>query len=96
MDPEEEVQRIEHDLSCEEKGSFAELFQGRFRKAGIFVVGLGFLVQITGIEGETRSPVGPLKAACGRIDLPRAAGYRFLATGFEAARPCWIYTAAYT
>src|SRR5918995_2790175 len=38
MDPEEEVQRIEHDLSCEEKGSFAELFQGRFRKAGILVV----------------------------------------------------------
>jgi hypothetical protein len=50
MDPEEEVRRIEHDLSYEEKGSFAELFQGRFRKAGIFVVGLGFLVQITGIN----------------------------------------------
>src|ERR671920_839157 len=50
MDPDEEVQRIEHDLSYEEKGSFAELFQGRFRKAGIFVVGLGFLVQITGIN----------------------------------------------
>ena len=27
-----------------------ELFQGRFRRAGIFVVGLGFLVQITGIN----------------------------------------------
>src|SRR5215208_4617024 len=50
MDPDEEVQRIEQDLSYEEKGSFAELFQGRFRKAGIFVVGLGFLVQITGIN----------------------------------------------
>ena len=50
MDPEEEVQRIENDLSYEEKGSFAELFQGRFRRAGIFVVGLGFLVQITGIN----------------------------------------------
>jgi sugar porter (SP) family MFS transporter len=50
MDPDEEVRRIEHDLSYEEKGSFAELFQGRFRKAGIFVVGLGFLVQITGIN----------------------------------------------
>ena len=48
MDPEEEVQRIEHDLSYEEKGTFAELCQGRFRKAGIFVVGLGFLVQIPG------------------------------------------------
>jgi sugar porter (SP) family MFS transporter len=50
MDPDEEVRRIEHDLSYEEKGSFAELFQGRFRRAGIFVVGLGFLVQITGIN----------------------------------------------
>jgi MFS transporter, SP family, galactose:H+ symporter len=50
MDPDEEVRRIENDLSYEEKGSFAELFQGRFRKAGIFVVGLGFLVQITGIN----------------------------------------------
>jgi MFS family permease len=50
MDPEEEVQRIENDLSYEEKGNFAELFQGRFRKAGIFVVGLGFLIQITGIN----------------------------------------------
>ena len=49
MDPEEEVQRIEHDLSYEEKGTFAELCQGRFRKAGIFVVGLGFLVQIPGL-----------------------------------------------
>ena len=29
MDPDEEVRRIEHDLSYEEKGSFAELFQGR-------------------------------------------------------------------
>jgi hypothetical protein len=42
--------RIEHDLGYEEKGSFVELFQGRFRRAGIFVVGLGFLVQITGIN----------------------------------------------
>ena len=49
-DPDEEVRRIEQDLSYEEKGNFAELFRGRFRKAGIFVVGLGFLVQITGIN----------------------------------------------
>jgi SP family galactose:H+ symporter-like MFS transporter len=34
MDPDEEVRRIEEDLGYEEKGSFAELFQGRFRKAG--------------------------------------------------------------
>ena len=50
VEPEEEVRRIEEDLSYEEKGSFLELFQGRFRLAGIFVVTLGFLVQITGIN----------------------------------------------
>jgi SP family galactose:H+ symporter-like MFS transporter len=50
MDSEREADIIEGDLAYEEKGSFAELFQGRFRKAGIFVVGLGFLVQITGIN----------------------------------------------
>ncbi len=50
MDSEREAELIEADLAHEEKGSFAELFQGRFRKAGIFVVGLGFLVQITGIN----------------------------------------------
>ena len=50
VDPEEEMQRIEEDLAYEEKGSFAELFQGRFRLAGFFVVTLGFLVQITGIN----------------------------------------------
>jgi SP family galactose:H+ symporter-like MFS transporter len=50
VDPEEEVQRIEEDLAYEEKGSFIEIFQGRFRLAGIFVVTLGFLVQITGIN----------------------------------------------
>ena len=50
VDPEEEVQRIEEDLAYEEKGSFFEIFQGRFRLAGIFVVMLGFLVQITGIN----------------------------------------------
>jgi MFS transporter, SP family, galactose:H+ symporter len=50
VDPEEEANRIEEDLAYEEKGSFAELFQGHFRKAGFFVVGLGFLIQITGIN----------------------------------------------
>jgi sugar porter (SP) family MFS transporter len=50
VDPEEEMHRIEEDLAYEEKGSFAELFQGRFRLAGFFVVTLGFLVQITGIN----------------------------------------------
>src|SRR5829696_5463992 len=50
VDPEEEADIIERDLSYEEQGTFSELFRGRFRKAGIFVVGLGFLVQITGIN----------------------------------------------
>jgi sugar porter (SP) family MFS transporter len=50
VDPEEEVQRIEEDLAYEEKGSFAELFQRRFRLAAFFVIALGFLVQITGIN----------------------------------------------
>ena len=50
VDPEEEADIIERDLSYEEQGSFSELFRGPFRRAGIFVVGLGFLVQITGIN----------------------------------------------
>src|SRR5919202_1543839 len=50
VDPEGEADRIEEDLRYEEKGSFAELFQGHFRKAGLFVIGLGFRVQITGIN----------------------------------------------
>jgi sugar porter (SP) family MFS transporter len=50
VDPEEEADIIERDLSYEEQGTFSELFRGRFRRAGIFVVGLGFLVQITGIN----------------------------------------------
>jgi MFS transporter, SP family, galactose:H+ symporter len=50
MDAEEEADIIERDLSYDEQGSFSELFRGPFRRAGIFVVGLGFLVQITGIN----------------------------------------------
>jgi sugar porter (SP) family MFS transporter len=50
VDPEEEVQRLEEDLAYEEKGSFLELFQGHFRLASFFVITLGFLVQITGIN----------------------------------------------
>jgi MFS family permease len=50
VDPEEEADIIERDLSYEEQGNFSELFRGRFRRAGTFVVGLGFLVQITGIN----------------------------------------------
>jgi len=50
VNPEEEVLRIEEDLAYEEKGSFMELFQRRFRLATFFVITLGFLVQITGIN----------------------------------------------
>jgi sugar porter (SP) family MFS transporter len=50
MDSEAEASIIEEDLAYEEQGSLRELFQGRFWKAGLFVVGLGFLVQITGIN----------------------------------------------
>jgi SP family galactose:H+ symporter-like MFS transporter len=50
VDPEEEADRIEEDLRYEEKGSLAELFQGHFRKAGFFVIGLGFLIHIPGIN----------------------------------------------
>src|ERR671920_752179 len=50
VEPEEEMRRIEEDLAYDEKGSFGELFQGRFRLAGFFVITLGFLVQITGIN----------------------------------------------
>lgn len=50
VNPEEEVSRIEEDLAYEEKGNFLEIFQGRFRLAGVFVITLGFLVQITGIN----------------------------------------------
>ena len=50
VDPEEEADIIERDLSYDEQGSLSELFRGRFRRAGTFVVGLGFLVQITGIN----------------------------------------------
>lgn len=50
VDAEQEANVIERDLSYEERGSFTELFRGPFRKAGLFVVGLGFFVQITGIN----------------------------------------------
>ena len=50
QDAEEEARVIERDLRHEERGSFSELFQGHFRKAAVFVIGLGFFVQITGIN----------------------------------------------
>ena len=50
QDAEAEARVIEEDLRHEERGSFRELFEGRFGNAALFVIGLGFLVQITGIN----------------------------------------------
>ena len=50
VDAEREVELIEEDLRHAEKGSPAALLEPRFRKAAIFVLGLGFLIQITGIN----------------------------------------------
>jgi sugar porter (SP) family MFS transporter len=46
-----ELDLIEEDLRHEERGTFRELFSAPFTKAGAFVLGFGFLVQITGING---------------------------------------------
>lgn len=44
-----ELAEIKESLARKENGSFRELFRGPFRRAGVFVLGLGFFVQITGI-----------------------------------------------
>ena len=49
-DAEHEADVIERDLSHEERGTFRELFRGNFRRAAYFVLGLGFFIQITGIN----------------------------------------------
>jgi hypothetical protein len=46
-----ELDLIEADLRHEERGTFRGLFSAPFTKAGVFVLGFGFLVQITGING---------------------------------------------
>ena len=46
---EAEIDQVRRSLAGQEHGSFRELFQPPYRRAGIFVVGLGFFVQITGI-----------------------------------------------
>lgn len=45
-----EIKEIRASLAEDKSGSFRELFRPPYRKAGIFVVGLGFFVQITGIS----------------------------------------------
>lgn len=45
-----EISEIRTSLAEDKSGSFRELFRPPYRKAGIFVIGLGFFVQITGIS----------------------------------------------
>lgn len=49
-DPEHAVQLIEKDLKSTKKGTFRQLLSGRYKRAGIFVIGLGLFVQLTGIN----------------------------------------------
>ncbi len=54
VDPEEDAESqaraIEEDLASTHKGSYAQLFRPPLRRAGLFVIGLGLLVQLTGIN----------------------------------------------
>src|SRR5690606_22393909 len=49
-DPEQAARLIEEDLRSTKKGTYRQLFSGRYKRAGIFVVGLGLFVQLTGIN----------------------------------------------
>src|SRR3954447_4246049 len=49
-DTERELDEIEADLRRERGGSLAEMLRAPYRRATLFVVGLGFLIQITGIN----------------------------------------------
>lgn len=49
-DPNHQARLIEQDLTSTEQGTYRQLFSGRFKRAGIFVIGLGFFVQLTGIN----------------------------------------------
>ena len=49
-DTERELDEIEEDLRRERGGSIAEMLRAPYRRATLFVVGLGFLIQITGIN----------------------------------------------
>lgn len=49
-DPEALADLISADLNQTERGSYRQLFQRPLRRAGIFVIGMGLLIQITGIN----------------------------------------------
>src|SRR4051794_9653140 len=49
-DTERELDEIEDDLRRERGGSVAEMLRAPYRRATLFVLGLGFLIQITGIN----------------------------------------------
>jgi sugar porter (SP) family MFS transporter len=49
-DVEREIDEIEEDLRRERGGSIAEMLRAPYRRATLFVLGLGFLIQITGIN----------------------------------------------
>lgn len=49
-DPDRQIALIEEDLAVTSQGSYRQLFRRPLRRAGLFVIGLGFFVQITGIN----------------------------------------------
>ena len=49
-DTERELDEIETELRRERGGSIAEMLRAPYRRATLFVLGLGFLIQITGIN----------------------------------------------
>ena len=49
-DIERELDEIEDDLRRERGGSIGEMLRAPYRRATLFVLGLGFLIQITGIN----------------------------------------------
>ena len=53
QDPAAQADQIEEDLRVVGSGSYRQLLRPPLSKAGVFVIGLGFLVQITGINAIT-------------------------------------------
>ena len=49
-DPDRELAEIEEDLRSERGGAVGEMLRAPYLRATVFVVGLGFLIQITGIN----------------------------------------------
>jgi SP family galactose:H+ symporter-like MFS transporter len=50
VDPDAELAEIQRALSAEGGGALREMFRGPYARAAVFVIGLGFFVQITGIN----------------------------------------------